>query len=55
MVEAGQLLVLLRPPQITYGLASVLIGSSVRGLSGNCMNHDTVVRQLCYHCELMRY
>jgi len=45
MVVAGQLLVLLSPPQITPGLASVLIGSSVRGLSGNFMNHDAVVRR----------
>ena len=46
MVVAGQILVLLSRPQITRGLTSVLIGSSVRGLGGKCMNHDAVVRRL---------
>jgi hypothetical protein len=46
MVVAGQILVLLSPPQITHGMTSDLIGSSVRGLGGNYMNHDAVVRRL---------
>lgn len=55
MVVAGQTLVLLSPPQITHGLASVLIGSLVTGLGGNCMNHDAVLRRLWNRYEVMRY
>ena len=46
MVTAGQILLLLSASQITHGLASVLIGSSVRGLGGISMNHDGDVRRL---------
>ena len=46
MVVAGQILVLLSPPQITRGLTSFLIGSSVRDLAVNSMDHDAVVRRL---------
>ena len=45
-VMAGQILILLSPPQITHGPASVLIGSSVRDLGGINTNHDAVVRRL---------
>jgi len=46
MVVAVLILALLSSPQITHGLTSVLVGSSVRVLAGNSMNHDAVVRRL---------
>jgi len=46
MVVAGQILVLLSPPQFTHGITSVIIVSSIRILAGSCMSHDAVLRRL---------